>query len=129
MAMLYRPDNVLRSKRGVTTEEHTGPCRLHCLFVDDWNIPFVELNSKIPLDPGECIFLTDGENNIVSRQDHCIDDFRAPGFAVPLETLEFHADKLSVLEHESLRSMIDENLYTLFFGVLQLPGGRFEITP
>ena len=48
------------------------------------------------------------------------------GLSVPLQALEIHAGQLPVLDHETLRRVIDQDLDAFFFGILQLPGRSFE---
>ena len=48
------------------------------------------------------------------------------GLRVPFEALEFHAGEHAVLDDETLRRVIDNDLYAFFFGVVQFPGRGFE---
>ena len=61
--------------------------------------------------------------------DDRVDDF-ALLLAVllePAQSLELHADELSVLEHEALRRVVLDDLDALFLGVLQFPRRRLEV--
>src|SRR5258705_4215788 len=69
VALLDRPDDVLRPKRGIAAEEHPGPRRLKRRLVDHRHVPFVELDPQIALDPGEGVLLADGEDHIVRGQE------------------------------------------------------------
>ena len=68
VAVLHSPDDVLRAESGITAEKHAGARRLEGALVDDRNVPLVELDAQVALDPREGILLADRQNDIVGRQ-------------------------------------------------------------
>ena len=126
MAVLDGPDDVLRSPGGVAAEENAVARTLHGLLVDHGHVPFVELDADVALDPGERIFLADGEDHVVGGEKNVSMRFRFLGLRVPFQALELHADQLAVFDDEALGRVIDDDLDAFFFGVLELPGRGFE---
>src|SRR5580698_886334 len=130
VAMLYRPDDVLRAERRVPAEEHPGAGRLERRGVDRRHIPLVELDTQVALDPGEGVLLADGENHVISRQKLLGHDALAGNPALRIEVIfhlvEQHPGQLSAGGDKRLRRVIDEDLDAFLLGVLELPGGGFE---
>ena len=124
MAMLDGPDDVLRAPRRVAAEENPGRVRLHGRLVDHRHVPLIELDAEIAFDPGERVFLADGEDHVVGRKEHRVERLRVLRLGVPFQALELHADELSVFDDEALRRMIDDDLDAFFFGILQFPRTR-----
>ena len=120
MAVLDRPDDVLRSPRRVAAEEHAGMRRLHRRLVDDRHPVRVEVDADVALDPRERVLLPDGENDVVAREDDGLDHFALllAAFLEPAEPLELESDEPSVLEHEALRRVILDDLDAFLFRVL-----------
>src|SRR5688500_10703136 len=129
MAVLHCPDDVLRTPCRVAAEEHTGARALHGHLVDDRHAPLVERDADVALDPRERVVLTDGENDLVARQDdgagHGADLLAV--LLAPHELLELHADELSILDHKPPGRVILDDVDRLFLRVLELPRRRLEI--
>src|SRR5262245_29632660 len=60
------PDDILWSKGSVTTKEDLGVGRLHRDRIDHRHIPLVELETDIPLDPGEGVLLTYRDDGVIA---------------------------------------------------------------
>jgi hypothetical protein len=107
VAVLDGPDDVLRAEGGIAAEEHIGPRRLVRRLVHDRDVPLVELETEIVLDPRKCILLADREHDIIGRQEFLADDAFGGDAAVRVEVVlhavEPHADELAVLDDELLR--------------------------
>src|SRR5438128_11730709 len=104
MAVLDRPDDVLRSEGGIAAEEHAGARGLKSHLVDDRHVPFVELDAEIALDPREGVLLADREDHVVRGQELLSDDALggdAPaGVELVLHPLEAHPGEAAVLDDE-----------------------------
>ena len=50
-----------------------GMRRLERGFIDHRHFPAIELDAQIALDPRKRILLPDGQNHVVSRQEHGVD--------------------------------------------------------
>src|SRR5690606_30651255 len=98
MAVLDGPDDVLRPERRVASEEDAGQRRLERDGVDDRDVPLVELDAEIALDPRERILLADREHDVVARDQNVVDDAAVDDAAslvdVVLEPVEAHPDEL-----------------------------------
>ncbi len=130
MPVLHGPDDVLGAERRVTAEEHAIASRLESLEVDLRHVPLVEFDAEVAFDPGECVFLADGEDDVV-RLDEFLANYPLGGdgalrVEVVLDHIEGHAAQLAVLEHEVFRRTIDDDLDVFFFGVFELPGRGLE---
>ena len=75
MAVLDGPDDVLRSPGRVAAEEDAVARALHGLLVHHGHVPLVELDADVALDPGERVFLADGEDHIVGGEENRVDAF------------------------------------------------------
>ena len=74
MAVLDRPDDVLRSERRVAAEEHARPRRLEGRLVDHRHVPLVELDAEVALDPREGVLLADREDHVVAGEELLAED-------------------------------------------------------
>src|SRR5579862_979326 len=129
MAVLDRPDDVLRALGGITAEEHAGPRRLESHGIDRRHIPLVERDTDVAFDPGEGILLPDRQDDIVARDDHLADRLFAldpAALELVFHALEAHAGEPTVLDHEGLGGVIHHDLDPLLLGILELPGGGLE---
>ena len=129
VAVLHRPDDVLRTPGGVTAEENAGARTREGGLVDDRHVLIIEADTGVALDPGECVLLADGEDYRITREHDRLDDLTPllPVLLEPAQPLHLHADELPILDDEPLRPMVLDDLDALFFGVLELPRRRFEI--
>ena len=132
MAVRHRPDDVLRAERGVAAEEDFRIGRGHGLGIDLGHVPLVEFDAAIALDPGERIFLADGDQHVVAGKvlvglagRHEI--AAALGVAHRLDLLEHDAGELAVVVGEFLRHQVIEDRNVLVHGVLLFPGGRLHL--
>ena len=50
-----------------------GAGALHGFLVHHGHVPFVEFDAEIALDPGERVFLADGENHVVGGKKNGIE--------------------------------------------------------
>ncbi len=73
MAVLGRPDDVLGPPGGVAAEEDAVARALHGVFVHHGHVPFVEFDADVALNPGERVFLADGENHVVGGEENGVD--------------------------------------------------------
>ena len=124
--VLHGPDDVLGPKCRVASEEDPGPGGLHGPFIHKRNIPLVELNTDVALDPGECVLLPDCENNVVGWKEYGVDGAGVFGAGIPFETFEFHSREAAILDDEALGSMVDYDLDAFLLGVLEFPRRSFE---
>ena len=127
MAVLNRPDDVLRSPGGVAAEEDAG--RVDCIVVSS-TTGMSHLSNSMPRSrsiqgnafscPIARITSSQGRMtvSIVRRLAWRPRPTRARSNSMPVE--------LAVLDHEALGRVVDDDLDAFFFGVLQLPGRRFE---
>ena len=69
MAVLHRPDDVLRAERRVAAEKHLRQRRLKGDLVHLGHVPLVEFDADVALDPGKGVLLADGENHVVAREE------------------------------------------------------------
>jgi hypothetical protein len=124
------PDDVLRTKRGIAAEKHPGVCGVESQLVDDRHAPLVEVDAKIALDPGKCVFLTDGEHDVVGRHELFAGDLLGgdppPGIQLVFHDVEQHALELATFADEGLGRTVDDDLDVLFLGVLEFPGRSLE---
>src|SRR5690606_22839396 len=99
----------------------------------DRHVPFVELDAEVALDPRERVLLPDREHDVVARDqdlvDHAAVEDAAALIDVVLELVETHPHELAVLDDESLRRVIDDDLDALLLRVLELPVGSLEELP
>merc|ERR1739841_295044 len=102
--MLDSPDDVLRPPRCVPTYKDTRTGGHERRAVDDRHVPFPKLDPDVSLDPWERIVLTDGEYDIVGRQEHLV-ELRADQapllILVPLHDVEHHAREASIFQDEA----------------------------
>ena len=111
MAVLDRPDDVLRAPGGVAAEKNAGARGHEGDLVDDRHVPLVEFDPDIALDPREGVLLADGENHVVAGNEDGVDaPVRVFASASRLEALELHPRQLAVLDHEALRRVVDDDL-------------------
>src|SRR6185437_13885578 len=124
-AMLHGPDDVLGAEGRITPEKDPWPGGLEGHGIHFGHVPLVELDAEIGLDPGEGVLLADGEDHIVRWNEllarHPLGRDAAAGIELIFHDVEGHADEPSGLHHESLGRAVDDDLDTLFFGVLDLP--------
>ena len=118
------------TERRVAPEEYPGAGRLEGGFVHLRDLPLVELDTQVPFDPREGVFLSDRQNDIVCRQEFLSEQpFRgdaALGIDVVLHPVEQHARQSAVLDHEGLGSAVDDDLDAFFLGVIEFPGRGLE---
>src|SRR5579871_1311575 len=129
MAMLDRPDDVLRAEGRIAAEEHLRARRLKGDRIDLRQVEAIELDADVALDPGEGILLSDCENDIVARIELLAHDprrFDLPVLERIFEMLEHHALERTALDHEAPGGTIDDDLDVLLLSVLELPIGGFE---
>ena len=132
VAVLDGPDDVLRPERGVTAEENALARRLESDLVQLRHVPLVELDAEVALDPGKRVFLADREDHVVAGNEDFLDDALAldvVAIHLVLEPLERHAFQLSVLDDESLRRVVHDDLDVLLLRILELPLGGLEEAP
>src|SRR5207302_11043576 len=102
VAVLDRPDDVLRSEGGIAAEVDAGARRLESGRIDDRHVPFVELDAEIALDPREGVLLADREDHVVRGQEVLSDDARggdAPAGGGPaFDPVEAHPGEAAVRE-------------------------------
>ena len=95
MAMGNSGDDILRPKRGVTTEKDLRITRLKSRLIDPRHIPFSELNAKIALYPRKCVVLTDRDQNLIRFEKDFVASRHEAAFAVSvvhyLHLIERHA--------------------------------------
>ncbi len=105
------------------------PGSVDCIvdLVDDRHIPLAELHAEVALDPGEGVLLTDGEDHVVTGDDHRTQHRGLLRAVVPLEDVELHPDELAVLDDEALGRVVHDDLDALFFGVVELPRRGLEV--
>src|SRR5690606_7780467 len=130
VAVLDGPDDVLRAERRVAAEEDARERRLERHGIDDGDVPLVELDAEVALDPRERVLLADREHDVVARDQRLADDAAvddAPALVQGvLEPIEAHPDEPAVLDDERLRRVVDDDLDALLLGVLELPLGSLE---
>src|SRR6266446_6671554 len=128
----HGPDNVLGTERRVAAEEDFRLCGLHRDFVDDRHAVLVELNSHVPLDPGECVLLPHRDEHVVALEAL----IRLSGgkeaaspflVAHRLDFLESHAGELAVLVLEGLGDEVVEDGNALVLSVFFFPGRGFHL--
>ena len=104
VAVLDRPDDVLRAEGGIAAEVDAGARRLEGARIDDRHVPFVELDAEIALDPREGVLLADREDHVVRGQELLSDDALggdAPaGVELVFHPLEAHPGEAAVLDDE-----------------------------
>jgi hypothetical protein len=118
--MLHRPDDVGGAERGVATEEHPRLRGHERRFVHDRHVPLAELQAHVALDEREGVFLPDGQDDGVARDD-LVADGGLHQLAVHVlggEDLKLHPDELAALDHESDRADVLADRHLLLFGVL-----------
>src|SRR5262245_38021967 len=131
MAVRDGPDDVLRAKCRVATEEDFRMCGCHGRGVDLRHVPLIELDADVALDPGERVLLSDRNQHIVAGEVLV----RLAGrneLAPPLDVvLRLHllkgdAGELAALVREFLRheEIMDRN--SLVHGVFLFPGRRLH---
>src|SRR2546421_8422670 len=100
MAVLDRPDDVLRSEGGIAAEEHAGARGLKSHLVDARYVPLVELDAEIALDPREGVLLADRENDIIGGEQHLTEAALARDAAFGIDVIrhlvEQHPGQLAV---------------------------------
>src|SRR5688572_33491072 len=98
VSVFDRPDDVFRSPRRVAAKEDTGPGRHERFLVDDRHVPLVELEACVAFDPRKTVFLTDGEDHVITGQDHRVDDFALllAAFLIPAQSLELHPRQTAI---------------------------------
>src|ERR1700686_1544509 len=121
VTVLDSPDDVLRPHRRVPAEEDPRQRRLERDRVDHGHVPVADLEAEIALDPGKRVLLTDREAGVAAGDHHRVNHRRMTRLLVPFEALKLHTDEPAVLDDESRRRMVDEDLDTLLLGVLELP--------
>src|SRR5208282_1827332 len=131
VAVCHRPDDVLRSERGVAAEEPFGMRRGHGRGVDLGHVPLVEFDAAIAFDPGKGVLLADRDQYVIAGKvlvrlagPHEI--AAALAVAHRLDLLEGDAGQLAVLVGELLRHQIIEDRDVFVHGVLLFPGGRLH---
>src|SRR5687767_6099701 len=131
MSVLDRPDDVLRTPRGVAAEEHARQRALERDAIDDGHVPLAELHADVALDPRERIVLPDREDDDVAWNQYRLERaaLRPSALLVPFDAVELHADELAGVEHEPFRRVILDDLDLLLFRVFQLPRRRLEVLP
>jgi hypothetical protein len=130
VAMLNGPDDVLGAKCGIPAEEHVFARGLKRQRIDLGNVPFVELDAEIVLDPRERIFLPDRKNHVIARIHGFANDALAGDAPARIQlvfhAIEQHAGQLAVLDDEATRRMIDDDLDVFFLRILEFPCGCLE---
>src|SRR5207248_2664371 len=130
VAVLDRPDDVLRAEGGIAAEVDAGARRLEGARIDDRHVPFVELDAEIALDPREGVLLADREDHVVRGQELLSDDALggdAPaGVELVFHPLEAHPGEAAVLDDELAWQAVDDDLDALLLRVLELPVGGLE---
>ncbi len=129
VAVGHRPDDVLGTPRGVAPEEDARHTGLHRHLIDGGHIPLAKGHAEVALDPGERVFLTDGQDDVVTGNDHRVERGRVAGSLIPLQDVEFHAHEATLFDHEARGRVVDQNLHAFFFGVVEFPGGGLEELP
>src|SRR6516165_593008 len=105
--MRYGPDDIFWPERGIAAKEHVRQGRLHCLRVDLWHVPTVELDADVALDPRKGILLADRDQHVVAC-DVLVglasrDQIAAPtGIVFGLHLLEQHPGQPAPLMDELL---------------------------
>src|SRR5512133_1439090 len=120
MAVLYGPDDVLRSPRRVAAEEDAWVVALHGRLVDNRHSVGVEVDADVALDPRKGVLLTDRENDVVARDDDRLDHFTLlpAALLIPAQLLELETYQPAILQHEPLWRVVLYNLHAFFFRVL-----------
>ena len=118
VAVRHRPDDVLRTERGVAAEEHARTRRRHRHLVDDRHAPLVELDADVALDPRERVFLADRHQHVVAREVNLRLARRhelPPALRVALrrDLLERDAGQLAAVVRDRLRheEVVDRNAF------------------
>ena len=65
-------DDILWAKSRIATKKYRRICRLKGNFVNHRHIPFTELKTHIPLNPGEGVLLANRNQHIVTGHYHRI---------------------------------------------------------
>src|SRR6267378_3292980 len=132
VAVRHGPDDVLGSECRVAAEEDFRLRGLHGHFVHDRHAVLVELNSHVPLDPGEGILLPHRDEHVVALEAL----IRLSGgkeaaspflVAHRLYFLESHAGELAVLVLEGVGDGVVEDGNALVLGVFFFPGRGFHL--
>jgi hypothetical protein len=126
VAVGHRPDDVLRSERGVAAEEHLGVGRLHGPGIDLGHVPPVERDADVALDPRERILLPDRDQHVVAghvlvRLAGGLERAAALGVVFGLDLLEHDAGEAPVVVREFLRHQEIEDRDALMHGILFFP--------
>src|SRR2546427_375982 len=126
------PDDVLGSECRVAAEEDFRLGGLHRDRVDDRHAVLVELNSHVPLDPGEGVLLPHRDENVVALEAL----IRLSGgkeaaspflVAHRLHFLERHAGQPAVLVLEGPGDEVIEDGNALVLSVFLFPGRGFHL--
>ena len=133
VAVLHRPDDVLGAEGCVTAEKHARTRALVRHRIDLRDLPLVELDAEVALDPGEGVLLADREDHVVGWQEllgrDALGGDAATRIHLVLHDIEQHALELSALDHEGFGRAVDDDLDALGFGVFEFPLGRLEELP
>ncbi len=78
VAVLHRPDDVLRAEGRIAAEEHLRTGRLKCPRIDLGNMPFVEFDADSFFDPRKGIFLADGKNDVIAGKEYVAERHGSP---------------------------------------------------
>src|SRR5690606_9876949 len=102
MAMSNSRNHVLRTESSISSKEHFRIGRLESYSVHYGHIPLVKFNATVSFDPGEAVFLTNGDQYIICFNKHiCFTGRKQLTSAVfvihGVDFLEFHPDQLTIL--------------------------------
>ena len=128
----HRPDDVLGAKCRIAAEKHFWLRRLQRDLVDDGKARLVELDARVPLDPGKRIFLSDRDQHVVAGEMN----FRlasrhqlAPALFVLgcRNFFEHDAGEAAVLVRERLWHVVVDDRNAFVHGILFFPRRGFHL--
>src|ERR1700676_2175038 len=129
MSVFDGPDDVLGSECRIAAKEHLPKRGLKGDLVHLGHIPLVEFDADALFDPGKGVFLTDGENDVVTWEEDIAKAarrFDVPVVEVVFQFLEHHARQAPALGNERLRRMIDDDRDIFVLSVFKFPLGGLE---
>ncbi len=126
------PNDVLRSKGCIATEENLGVCGLEGHTINDWHVPaIVEFQANITLNPGEGILLANSTENVVAR----VERIRLPGWnklttalliILRFNLLKGHSDELAIFDDKAFRGFEVDERNVFSHRVILFPRRRFH---